>query len=349
MQRKWLVKHSYHLHLVKIVLLAIVFIWQWQKGIQLRWKLVGDITVFISCVFWYTSEKYIHSRFIMNGPETKVQIYRPGRRIGWGLPLWREMFTTLFKHWGLAARLFKRDFIARYRQSVLGYLWAVILPLGTVAVFVFLSRVRILNVGAVAVPYPAYALLGLTIWQLFAGGVVACTGAIVSAGSMVTKVNFPREILVIVAYGHVVFDMLVRLALVAVVFALYRVVPSWQALFLPLALLPLLLLGLGLGLMLSLLNALIRDIGNAVGLATMFLFFVTPVVYEAQQGVFRTISRYNPLAGIVTGARDLVIHGYMNDPIHFLWAGVFSTAVFLISWRIFHLAEMRVAQCMGAN
>jgi homopolymeric O-antigen transport system permease protein len=284
----------------------------------------------------------------MDSSQIETRIYTPGRKVGWGFSFWREMFARLAGHRQLAGRLFLRDFVARYKQSVLGYLWAVILPLSATGVFVFLSRAQILNVGEMEVPYPVYALLGLTIWQFFAGGIIACTQSIVLAGSMATKVNFPREIIVVVAYGHVVFDALIRLALVAVMFALFGVVPSWTVIFFPLAMAPLILLALGLGLVLSLLNALVRDTGNAVGLVTMLLLFITPVLYNTREGIFSIISRYNPLAGLIGGARDLVISGHMADPVSYVWASLFSLLVFLLSWRIFYLAESRVAERLGA-
>lgn len=275
----------------------------------------------------------------------EVHVYRPDQQIGWGPRIWREMVSELVGSRELIWRLLVRDFMARYKQTVLGIGWALIMPLVAVGTFVFLNRSGILNVGDIDIPYPAYALLGLTIWQLFSSGLVACSNAIVSGGSMVVKIYFPKECLVIASLGQVMFETLVRIGLLVLVFAVFRVTPRWTAIFFPVAILPLLMLTLGLGLLLSLLNAILRDIGNMVSLLTTFLLFLTPVVYPVpSEGTFATFSAYNPLAALVTGARDVVVTGYLTEPIRYGWASVLSLAVFLISWRLFHMAETRMAE-----
>ena len=279
--------------------------------------------------------------------QQEVRIYRPGQQVGWGFTIWREMVTELVRSRELIWRLFLRDFTARYKQTVLGVLWAVIMPLVAVGTFVFLNRSGILNIGHVDIPYPAYALLGLTVWQIFAGGLVACSNAIVAGGNMVVKINFPKETLVIAALGQTLVETLVRLVLLVIVFAFYRIVPPWTAILLPLSLVPLLLLTLGLGFLLSLLNALLRDVANVVTLATTFLLFLTPVLYPTPRGgLFSVITEYNPLAALVTGARDLVVTGYLTQPTQFVWANALSVVLFVLSWRVFHLAETRIAERM---
>ena len=279
-----------------------------------------------------------------------VRIYQSGQRLGWGAHVWREMVTELARSRELIWRLFLRDFTARYKQSVLGVLWALIMPLVTVGTFVFLNRSGILNIGEVDIPYPAYALLGLTVWQLFAGGLAACSNAIVAGGSMVVKINFPKETLVIAALGQTLVETLVRLVLLIVVFTFYRLVPAWTAVLFPLALVPLLLLTLGMGFLLALLNVLLKDVANMVTLTTTFLLFLTPVLYPTpRDGLFSIVAKHNPLAALVTGARDLVVTGYLTKPTEFAWASALSVTLFLLSWRVFHLAEMRMAERMGAR
>ena len=280
----------------------------------------------------------------------EVHVYYPGQQAGWRFSIWGEMVAELARSRELIWRLFVRDFTARYRQSVLGVSWAIIMPLAAVGTFVVLNRSGVLNIGDVDIPYPAYALLGLTIWQLFAGGLVACSNAIVAGGSMVVKINFPKETLVIAALGQALVETLVRSVLLVIVFALYRLVPAWTIVLFPLSLVPLLLLTLGLGFLLSLLNALLRDVPNIVTLATTFLLFLTPVLYPSPpSGLFSTIAEYNPLAALVTASRDLVVTGYLTQPTRFAWAGALSLLVFVVSWRVFHLTETRIAERIGAR
>ena len=282
-------------------------------------------------------------------PQTEVCVYEPGQRAGWRLSIWRDIFRELAGSRELIWRLFVRDFLARYKQTALGFLWVVITPLVAVGTFMFLQKSGILNIGDVGIPYPAWALLGLSIWQLFAGGVMSCNGSITAGGSMVVKINFPKETLVFVAMSHTVVDVLIRLALVVVVFALYGIAPAWTVILFPLSLVPLFLFTLGLGLLLAALNSLVRDVGNFVSLVTIFLLFMTPVLWTQKPGLFAEVSKYNPLSGLLSAPRDLVISGFIKEPFHYLWASVFSFVLFWVAWRVFHIAEIRIAERMGAR
>lgn len=280
----------------------------------------------------------------------EVTIYQPGGRAAWRLGAWREMASELAGSRELIWRLFVRDFTARYRQTLLGVAWALIMPLVMVGTFVFLHRSGVLNIGELDLPYPAYALVGLTIWQVFASGLVACSNAIVSGGSMVTKINFSKETLVVAALGQTLVETLVRLVLVGAVFLFYGLAPTWTALLFPLALLPLLVLTLGLGLLLSLLNALFRDVANVVTILTTFLLLLTPVLYPTPaSGPLHVLSGLNPLAVLVGGPRDLLLLGRLTEPTAFLWSGAGSLLLLLLSWHLFHLAETRIAERLGAR
>ena len=274
-----------------------------------------------------------------------IRVYSPdaAARIGW--PVLREMVGELVVSRELTWRLFARDLSARYKQSALGFLWVFLNPLATVTVFVLLNQSGLLAIGQTSIPYPAYALLGATIWQLFATGLVTGAGSIVAGGSVVIKINFPKECLVIAAVGQSLVEFLVRLGLLAVVFIWYQIVPSWQAIFLPLVLLPLLALTLGLSLLLALLDVVLRDVEKALGIITTLLLFLTPVMYPIPaQGLLAQISRWNPLMPLVAGPRDMVITGQSPLSLSFLLASLFSFAFLVAAWWLFHLAERRIAE-----
>jgi len=284
------------------------------------------------------------------GLAREVRRYESGAQTGWGPRVWMGMFRGLWRSRELVWRLFMRDFTARYRQTVLGVGWALIMPLVAVGTFAFLNKSGVVTMGPIGIPYLAYAIVGLTAWQVFAGGLTACCDAIINGYNMVVTANFPKETLVIASLGQTLVEFLVRLALTAVVFAYYGILPPAAALLFPFAILPLAFLTLGVGLMLSLLNALLRDVANVVTLLTTFLLFVTPVLYPAPaSGALAVFTRYNPLAALIAGARDLVVSGRIEQPAQFAWASVLSAVVFLASWRVFKLAEPRMAERVGAR
>ncbi len=263
--------------------------------------------------------------------------------------MWKEMFKELYESRELTWLLFIRDFKARYKQTLLGVAWAVIMPVVAVGTFAFLNQSGVLSIGDVGVPYVLYALVGLTTWQLFAGGIVACTNSIVLGGSMVVKINFPKETLVISSFGQTLIEFLVRAVMIALLFLYYGILPAPTIILYPLAILPILLFTLGLGLLLSLMNAIFRDIANIVTMMATFLMFITPVLYPAREGYFAKLSAFNPLAAMVELPRDLILTGNITHIFSFAWASVLSILVFLLCWRVFHLAEIRIAERVGAR
>lgn len=109
---------------------------------------------------------------------TDYNTYMPDKYLKLGVRVWVKMFQELIKSRDLIWRLFVRDFLAKYKQTVLGVLWAIIMPLLMVGTFVFLSRTGVLNIGKTDVPYPIFVLVGLSIWQLFAAGLTICTNRV---------------------------------------------------------------------------------------------------------------------------------------------------------------------------
>lgn len=276
----------------------------------------------------------------------KTVVYEPDRFIKIGfLKSWKEMAISLLNSRELIWRMFYRDFSARYRQSALGIIWAIINPIVTVSIFVFLNRSGILNIGETPVPYPVFALIGLSIYGIFSTGLSACSNSIVGAGPMVVKINFPKISLVIAAMGQAVVEFLVRLILIILLFIAYGFDLKLTSLFLPFALLPLILLTLGIGLLLSLLAGVLRDIIYLVTFfVTLFLFLVPALYPIPQTGILSDLNKWIPLSHFIIGCRDILISGGLSNPTDFLWASIFSILIFLFSWRIFFLSESRIAE-----
>jgi len=273
-------------------------------------------------------------------------VYCPDRVLTLGfLPIWREIFSQLRQSRELIWRFFLRDFRAKYRQSFLGLTWAVLNPLITVGVFVFLNKSGIFNLAKSDIPYPAFALVGLTVWALFSTGLTACSNSIISAGSMISKINFPKSSLVIASMGQALVEFTVRICLTIIVFIIFKVTPAWTVIFFPLAAIPIFLLTLGLGFFLALLNGVFRDTANIAILLTTFLLFMLPILYPAPEtGWLALVNHWNPLAHLVITCRELVFTGSISNPAGFLISSFFALFVFLLFWRFFHIVEPKIAE-----
>jgi len=227
----------------------------------------------------------------------------------------------------------------------LGVIWAFILPLVTLAIFILLRSSGLFNVGAIEVPYAIYALLGLSFWQLFVTGIVQSTNSLVNAGSMIKKVNFPRETLIFASLGNALFSFTLQMIIVFVLFGVYGFVPHWKFMLFPFMLIPIVLLTCGLGFIFSIINGIIRDLGRIIGLGLTFLLFITPIAYELPEiGFVATLARINPLYYLSIAPRDIALTGTLNHPLGYFISCGLSIVIFFFSWMTFHLTETRIPE-----
>ena len=259
--------------------------------------------------------------------------------------IFREIFSEILRNRWLTLQLFKRDLFATYKQSFIGVFWALIIPLVSVGTFIVLDRSGILSIGEIDTPYGIYAVLGMAFWQLFAAGLLASSNALVKAGSMIVKINFSKKSLVIASLGHSLVSCLIQLLLVIILFVYYGKSPTWYICLLPVLVLPMIFLTAGLGFILSILNGIMRDIGNAISILLTFLMLLTPVLYaKPQTGAMAEITHYNILYYLVAFPRDLILKGNAAGLKGYLVSSGTAAAVLLVCLFSFHLAETRVAE-----
>jgi lipopolysaccharide transport system permease protein len=278
--------------------------------------------------------------------EKKIAIYEPDRAIKQGyFTLWKENFQDLKENLWLIRQFFLRDFKGQYSQSLLGIIWAFILPLVTLAIFLLLRSSGLFNVGTIEVPYVIYALLGLSFWQLFVTGIVQSTNSLVSAGSMIKKVNFPRETLIFASLGNALFSFTLQMIIVFILFGIYGFIPHWKFVLFPFMLIPIVLLTCGLGFIFSIINGVIRDLGRILGLGLTFLLFITPIAYELPEiGFVATLALINPLYYLSIAPRDIALTGSLSHPLGYFISCGLSIVIFFFCWMTFHLTETRIPE-----
>jgi len=261
------------------------------------------------------------------------------------LQLFREIVNEIRNNRWLMWQLFRREFLSHYKQSLVGIFWAFIMPIVSLGAFVLLNHSGVLNLGEFSVPYPLFALLGMAFWQLFATGLLYTSNSLVKAGRWLIKINFSRKSLVIACWGESLVTFLIQMTLVGFLFFWYKIKPSVEIIFLPLFILPLILFTLGFGLIFSLLNGLMRDVGNILPVLLTFLMFLTPVFYTKPKiGILTPLTRFNPLYYLISVPRDLILAGSTVEWRGFLITSGVSFMIFLISLLIFHLTETRIAE-----
>ena len=221
----------------------------------------------------------------------------------------REMLRDLLGARELAWRLFIRDISAQYRQSILGYVWVFIPPLVASLPFIYLNSQGIVKIGGTPIPYAAYAIIGTTIWQVFADALNAPLRAIDAARAM-PRINLPREAILLSAVAQVGLSFLVRLVLLIGVFIWFHIVPPPTAALFPLGIFFLVIFAFVIGVLITPVGLLFSDVQQTLPIITTFLMLLTPVLYPIpKSGFAATVVRLNPLTPLVMATRDWLTIG----------------------------------------
>src|SRR6266705_4573932 len=217
-------------------------------------------------------------------------------------------FTEIYLYRELLAFLIWRDIKIRYRQTLLGGLWAILQPFITMLVFTFIFH-RMAGVKSDGQPYSLFAYAGLAPWTFFATSVTQSSNSLIANQQLVSKVYFPRIFIPLGAIGALLVDLFLSLGLFAAMMLYYRWPLTWAVLWLPLFMLGAVLAAAGAGLILSALNVSFRDVKYAVPFMVQMGLFVTPVIYPAHYvpARWRALMGLNPMAGVVIGFRHALL------------------------------------------
>ena len=197
-----------------------------------------------------------------------------------------------------------RDIKVRYKQTVLGAAWAIIQPFFTMVVFsLFFGRLA--KVPSDGIPYPIFAYAALVPWTFFANGLSESSNSLVGSSSLIKKVYFPRLTVPISSVASGIVDFVLAFVVLLGMMMYYRVMPTWNIVWVPFLLLLALVTALGVGLWLSAMNVQFRDVRYVVPFLTQFWMFATPIAYPSTllSQPWRTLYGINPLVGVVEGFR----------------------------------------------
>ena len=244
----------------------------------------------------------------------------------------------------LLYQLTARDLLLRYKQTAMGFAWAVLMPLMNTAIFsVVFMRVAPVQTR---VPYPLFAYAGLVVWTLFSQTLTNGSESLVREANLVSKVYFPRVILPIASAGSFVLDFAIGLVLLGGLMAWYGVTPSYPLLLAPVFALMAVLLALALATWLSALNVMYRDVRAAVPFLVQVLLFISPVAYSSNlvSGKWRIVYGLNPVAGVIEGFRWSVL-GISEPDVGMVCVSAAATAALLV----FGLAYFRRTERVFAD
>jgi len=247
-----------------------------------------------------------------------------------------EMFRDLKKSRGIALGLLIRNLRSEYRQLFLGRLWAFIPGLTAAFVVVRIRRVGILHVGNTEIPYPAYVVLGLLLWQTLVEALQGPIQAVSSDRALIRTQLVPVESLILAKQAEIILNFGIKFLLIMIILLWFGVSIKWSTFLLPFALLSTIIFATSIGLVLAPFNVLYQDVSKVVTFfSTLWLFF-TPIIYpKPLKGVFATIVNLNPATSLLVTMRELVTSSHLTHLYSFTIVTIASLIGLLIAWTIF--------------
>jgi lipopolysaccharide transport system permease protein len=248
------------------------------------------------------------------------------------------LMRSLVRNRQLISQMTKREVIGRYKGSVMGLLWSFLNPIFMLLVYTFffsvIFKARWGVVDGVEESKTQFAVIlfvGIIVHGLFAETLNRSPLLITNNVNFVKRVIFPLEILPIVNLGAALFHSLISLMVLLIAFVAFNHYLPWTIIFVPLVLLPLLIISLGFSWMLASLGVFLRDVGQTIGIFTTVMMFLSPVFFpiSAMPEKYRPMIMANPLTFIIEQAREVLIWGHYPD---LLGIGIYTLAASVIAW-----------------
>jgi len=235
----------------------------------------------------------------------------------------RNYWRDLFRYRELFYFLAWRDVLVRYKQTIIGILWAVLRPFLTMLVFVFVFS-RIARLPSGGIPYPVMVFAGMLPWQLFATSLTEGSNSLITNSNLISKVYFPRLIVPASAVIVCFVDFAISLGLLALLMIWYHVWPTVYLLALPAFTLLALVPSIGAGLWLAALNVKYRDFRYVVPFIVQFGLYLSPVGFISSivPERWRLLYSLNPIVGVIDGFRWAISAG--RNPLY--WPGLLCSS-----------------------
>jgi homopolymeric O-antigen transport system permease protein len=256
----------------------------------------------------------------------------------------QEIIGELIQYRHLLFEITSRDIHLRYKQTIMGFGWAVFMPLLNTAIFgVIFTRVAPLNVG---MPYGLFAYTGLLAWQFTASSLRFAVISLTSNTTLVTKVYFPREIFPFSAIVVAAVDTMVATVVLVGLMIYYHRGLTLTILALPLVVVTQAVFTAGIALLVAMGNLFYRDIKYLFEIILSGWMFATSVVYPIHliRGPLGTLLSLNPMTPIIDAYREILFFGRLPNLTAFAAAFAVSFLTLGVGWTLFHRAEFRFAE-----
>lgn len=251
-----------------------------------------------------------------------------------------EYFREIWQYRELFYFFVWRDVKVRYKQTVIGALWAVLQPFLTMVVFTLFFG-NIAKMPSDGIPYPVFSFVALVPWTFFSGALSNSSNSLVGSSHLMTKIYFPRVAVPASSAIAGLIDFVIASVILVGLLLHYDMPIGWRLLAWPLLAIPLLMLALGVGFILASLNVKYRDIKYVIPFGIQMLLFATPIIYPASiiPERYRALFLLNPLSGLIEAFRGLALPSRIFPMEPFLISLGVTIVIFSFGFVYFRMTE----------
>ena len=263
----------------------------------------------------------------------------------------RSGFRNIFSSNYLAFQLAKRDISAQYRQSILGLLWSIVLPMTTAILWIALKGASAVDLKDTGMNYTLYVFIGTMAWAIITESIMGPINSTLAMRGTLAKINFPREALIISSAYKTLFNTATKLIILIVLLIYFQQPIGPFILIFPLALVTILFFGVALGTLITPIGLLYGDVGKLMSPLLQILMYLSPVVFampENAEGIYNYIVSVNPLSLLVLNFRNTLLSQPVEQPLYYFSILGASFLVFCIALVIFKITIPIITERLSA-
>ena len=250
-------------------------------------------------------------------------------------------FKELIEYRDLFYFLVMRDIKALYAQTILGFSWAILQPLVQIVIFTIIFG-KIAKIPTDGIPYFLFSSVAIIPWTYMSQAMTASSESLVAGQQLLGKVYFPRLIFPLIPVLSKLVDFGISILIIIGIMIYWRILQTWNMLYLPLMFIMMIFIPAGIGMWLSALAIRFRDVKYAMTFVVRMLIYSAPIVYSASSipEAYRVIYSLNPIVGVIEGYRACILG--MPISWHYIWPGMITTFVLFVGGTVYFNRMERV-------
>ena len=280
----------------------------------------------------------------------KETVYSPQSMPNGLISYFKLIIKDFYLGHNLGKQLFERDLKAMYRQSFLGIFWAFAPAVVTAVLWIFLNGSKVIKVEVTGMSFALFTTTGTLMWQILTQSLNTTMSCVNNGKALLTKLNFPRESLLIHAFYTIAFNIAILLAVTCVISLFLGWQPTWTLLFFPLVMIDLMIVGFALGLLFHSIFSLIADFSKIVTMALPFIMYVSAVIFpKPTTGGFASfIFNINPFTHLIIFSRDIFTGMPLESVLPFTIISIASFALLIVGLVMYRITMPIIIERMGS-